>query len=224
MTTKFVFGTRSTIFVVCAIAITGFGIFTAPRGPVHAAVNTYQPQPWTISITATSSSSKPDKYAVSPPNINTTTCRYSPAPSSTQQPGSGTVYVCPNDTITFVAHTSKGNGELFLYDEDSVVSGGTHILTTPAEQPVTGTVGDYPASTHRYDIAIFDKDARHWHTDDPQIIIGTGQGDDKNALLTDISGHAHHIIALSSSGSAAKEDARQILQEIDALRNLLQTR
>lgn len=92
-------------------------------------------------------------------------------------PNHGDLFVCPNDTVTWIVKTKNGRGEIAVVDRDGVL-GATGAHGSPV--PGTGTVATVPVhiagspGTHQYAVAVYDPDGQsvHVYVLDPVIVIG----------------------------------------------------
>jgi len=135
---------------------------------------------WLVLVDVSSGNDTPT-YLVSPQNADT--CD----PSHKSQGNNGDVYVCPNDTVLWMAKSKQDNQtkmqhhHLIIAQEDGI------LVKTPGSDPIHifhahegGRDGgaiyepvppDGPEN-HEYSVFVFDKVANYLYVDDPKIIIG----------------------------------------------------
>ena len=131
---------------------------------------------WTITIDATGNHPKPAGYKVSRRDIGVP-CGYTNN-DATQ------LYVCPKDTVLWVASTAPGSSgagkkknELFIFHEDQILldSDGNSVQTLHSSDgaAIGGTIDPSAIPLgHEYYVVVYDRSNKKWYVEDPKIIIG----------------------------------------------------
>jgi len=213
----------SSVIRFCAGVIASV-VCLIPFAPAATAQTT-----WTVTVDVSNGSDTPT-YNVNSMPANADNCTSAHTPQQTD----GKVFVCPKDIVKFQAKTAMGNGELALTEPDGILDTGQrdyfHAMegnTAGGQLWVSATAGG-----HEYCVAVYDPKIRsqfHVYVDDPQIVIGTGHG---NQSLDDIEAKIRkevkglHVVRFRDAAAAEKArlQAEQALTELQKLKELLESK
>ena len=143
-------------------------------------VSSAKVQTWKVTVDVTNvTSGIAPSISIDPPNSsNPGRCVVSVHPS---KPTPGDVYVCPGDTVLWVATTKRGRGEIAVWEKDGVVNHdgkAPHSFHGPANTKVGGVIYS-TEGLHHYVVAVYDPDSTnpdvYLYVQDPQIVIGGGR-------------------------------------------------
>src|SRR5208282_4135445 len=225
MPSQLILGTGRKRFFVYAIAIAAFSTLLASGTKAQSTTNAKTTRTkWTVLIDETSPNPKPYSVSSSPPNP-TSNCSGSP---SKPQPTNGDVYVCPGDTVQWVAVTTKDPSQnmhsaMLIFHEDS-------ILYDSETEAGTVTDDSTQVGSHEYYVFVVDKLTKQVYADDPQIRIGTGGGGltstrvERNKVdqIRDQVGQLSKLLqADPMTKPQAQKQAQRVVKDLDKLKDLL---
>lgn len=220
MLNQLIFGTGRRRFLIYATAIAAFVVLLAFTAKAQTT--------WTVTVNVSSGKERPVYTLSSNPSGAPNCAGTNPSP----KPSVEYLYVCPHDTVNWVAKASTVAYSLTVYFKQPVLDDGTSSVPTPPTQVLHGSnTQPQPAggpidnnalpNTYEYSVGVFDPAANHLYVHDPKIIIGTGGGPEylRNQMIGDCDQLKGRVDA------DAESDAIKLCKEIDrdvkALENLV---
>lgn len=139
------------------------------------------------------------------------------------------LYICDGDTVKWRVKSKGGKDRLRIYQDDSILNDDNDSETKrfdAADGNATkgGQTNDNVIllRPYKYSVAVYNKSTGDLFIDDPQIIVGTGQGlATELALLKNLNQTVSHLRSLMKEDSEAARNLDQLLHQIAELKKSL---